>query len=304
MPAFVYLLLPVLFWSGNYVLGRVTVTQGIDPFTISFLRWGTACLILLPFAYQKLWNERQIIRKNLPLLVLFGWLGICNYNLFLYIGLTSTSVTNAVLLNAVVPIIILIAARIILGSKTSWIQNAGICLSTLGALEIVSRGNMNTLLHLKMSHGDLWIISAALSWAIYSVMIAKRPKEMSLIGFFGATALIGTFIQLPLFLFFGKTHLSSFDASNWATILYMGIFASLAAFLCWNLGVQKLGAATAGQFVHLLPVFSISLSVVFLGERLYAFHYIGIVLIFSGILVATVLNKKLMSVKNSKAPAN
>lgn len=300
MPAFVYLLLPVLFWSGNYVLGRFTVSEGIDPFSISFLRWSIACLIILPFAYKKVWAERAIIVKNWPLLLLFSWLGICNYNLFLYIGLTSTSVTNAVLLNAIVPVIILITARLLLGNKTNWLQNVGILLSTIGAIEIISRGSLDTLLHLTMSQGDLWIITAAISWAVYSVLIAKRPKGMSLIGFFTTTALVGTAIQAPLFFIFGTTALSDLSVINWGTLLYMGLFASLAAFLCWNLGVQKLGAATAGQFIHLLPVFSISLSVLFLGEQLQHFHYIGILLIFSGIFVATLLNKKLMQAKVAK----
>lgn len=292
MPAFVYLLLPIFFWSGNYILGRITVSSGIDPFSISFLRWSLACLIILPFAYKKLWLERHIIINNWPLLALFGWLGICNYNLFLYIGLTSTTVTNAVLLNSIMPVMILITARILLGSKTSWRQNTGILISTLGAITIVSRGSLETFLHLSFSPGDLWIITAAISWAIYSVLIVKRPKDMSLIGFFACTALIGTFIQAPLFFLFGHSSLADLSVSNWGAIVYMGLFASIGAFLCWNTGVQKLGAATAGHFIHLLPVFSIALSVIFLGENLLSFHYIGILLIFSGIFVATVLNKK------------
>lgn len=292
MPAFVYLLLPIFFWSGNYILGRITVSSGIDPFSISFLRWSLACLIILPFAYKKLWLERHIIINNWPLLALFGWLGICNYNLFLYIGLTSTTVTNAVLLNSIMPVMILITARILLGSKTSWRQNTGILISTLGAITIVSRGSLETFLHLSFSPGDLWIITAAISWAIYSVLIVKRPKDMSLIGFFACTALIGTFIQAPLFFLFGHSSLADLSVSNWGAIFYMGLFASIGAFLCWNTGVQKLGAATAGHFIHLLPVFSIVLSVIFLGENLLSFHYIGILLIFSGIFAATVLNKK------------
>lgn len=292
MPAFVFLLLPILFWSGNYVLGRMTVSTGIDPYTISFLRWSLACLILLPFAYKKLYQERHIIRQHWPLLLLFGWLGICNYNLFLYIGLTSTTVTNAVLLNSIMPVMILITARILLGNTTNWRQNTGIIISTVGAIIIVSRGSLDTFLHLTISKGDLWILTAAVSWAIYSVMIIRRPKDMSLIGFFTCTALIGTSIQAPLFLLFGETALSELTHANWGSIVYMGIFASIGAFLCWNIGIQKLGAATAGHFIHLLPVFSISLSVIFLGERLFSFHYVGILLIFTGIFVATVLNNR------------
>ena len=293
MPAFAYLLLPIFFWSGNYILGRITVSSGIDPFSISFLRWTLACLIILPFAYKKLWSERRIIANNWPLLALFGWLGICNYNLFLYIGLTSTTVTNAVLLNSIMPVMILITARILLGSKTSWLQNTGILISTLGGITIVSRGSLETFLHLSFSQGDLWIITAAISWAIYSVLIVKRPKDMSLIGFFACTALIGTFIQAPLFFLFGHSSLADLSVSNWGAIFYMGLFASIGAFLCWTTRVQKLGAATAGHFIHLLPVFSIGLSVIFLGENLLSFHYIGILLIFSGIFVATILSKKI-----------
>jgi drug/metabolite transporter (DMT)-like permease len=191
------------------------------------------------------------------------------------------------------PVMILITARLLLGNKTSWLQNTGILISTVGAIAIVSRGSLDTLLHLSISQGDLWIIAAAVSWAIYSVMIARRPKEMSLIGFFACTALIGTLFQAPLFFLFGHSQLSSFTVGNWGTILYMGVFASVGAFLCWNIGIQKLGAATAGHFIHLLPVFSIGLSVLFLGETLFSFHYVGIALIFSGIFVATLLNKKL-----------
>ncbi|MEO9273580.1 DMT family transporter [Marinomonas sp. 5E14-1] len=292
MPAFIYLLLPIIFWSGNYILGRLTVSNGIDPYTISFLRWSLACLILLPFAYKKLWQERKIIATNWPLLTLFGWLGICNYNLFLYIGLTSTTVTNAVLLNSIMPVMILITASFLLGNKTSWLQNLGIFISTVGAITIVSRGSLDTFLHLTISQGDLWIIAATVSWAIYSILIVKRPKEMSLIGFFTSTAIIGTLIQIPLFFLFGETQLTDLTNENLGIILYMALFASIGAFLCWNTGIQKLGAATAGQFIHLLPVFSIGLSVIFLEENLFRFHYAGILLIFLGILVATILHNK------------
>lgn len=297
MPAFIYLLLPILFWSGNYVLGRLTVSDGIDPFTISFFRWTIACLLILPLAYPKIWQDRSLIKQHWPMLILFGFLGVCNYNLFLYIGLTSTSVTNAVLLNSLMPVMILITARILLGSSTSKLQNAGILISTLGAIVIVSRGSLDTLLHLTISKGDLWIITAAVSWAIYSVMISKRPA-MNILSFFATTAIIGTLIQLPLYLLFSTSQLASLTTENWGAIIYMGIFASIGAFICWNLGIQKLGAATAGHFIHLLPVFSIFLSTLFLGERIEGFHGVGILLIFTGIATATILNQQV--IKHSK----
>lgn len=291
MPAFMYLLLPILFWSGNYVLGRLTVSNGIDPFTISFVRWSVACLIILPFAYQKIVQDLPLIKAKWPMLLFFAWLGICNYNLFLYIGLQSTTVTNAVLLNSIMPVIILITARMLLGTKTSTTQNIGILISTVGAITIVSRGSLDTLLHLTVSQGDLWIIAAAISWAIYSVLLVKRPA-MHILSFFAVTAIMGTCIQFPLFLLFSQSELGSLTQANWGAIIYMGIFASIGAFICWNAGIQKLGAATAGHFIHLLPVFSILLSTLFLGETIEGFHGLGILLIFSGIGIATLLKHK------------
>ncbi|SBS25029.1 putative inner membrane transporter yiJE [Marinomonas aquimarina] len=299
MPAFVYLLLPILFWSGNYVLGRLTVSDGIDPYTISFFRWSIACLLILPFAYPKIVADWALVRKHWPMLLLFALLGICNYNLFLYIGLTSTTVTNAVLLNSIMPVMILITARLLLGTKTSTLQNTGILISTLGAFVIVSRGSLDTFLHLTISSGDLWIITAAISWAIYSVLLTKRPT-MNILSFFAVTAMLGTCIQFPLFLLFSSTEVTTLTGANWGAIIYMGIFASIGAFICWNIGVHKLGAATAGHFVHLLPVFSIFLSVLFLGEQIESFHGVGILLIFTGIATATILNQR---VKQDKAQA-
>lgn len=291
MPAFIYLLLPVLFWSGNYVLGRVTLGTGLDPFFLSFARWSLACLIILPFAYKSLLKEYKIIASNWKMITFFAWFGVCNYNLFLYIGLTTTSVTNAVLLNSVVPVIILIAARILLSQKTTWLQNTGIIISTLGVVNIVSQGSLDTLMNLTVSTGDLWIIAAALCWAIYSVLLAKKPKNLSMLGFFASTAIIGTLIQIPITLLFSKQDISSITSTDMGVILYMSVFASIGAFLCWNTGIQKLGASTAGHFIHLMPVFSIFLSFIFLKERLYSFHIVGIILIFGGIFIATILNK-------------
>ncbi len=291
MPAFIYLLLPILFWSGNYVLGRITLETGLDPFFLSFARWSLACLFVVPFAYKALILERKIIAQNWKILTFFAWFGVCNYNLFLYIGLTTTSVTNAVLLNSVMPVIILITARLLLGQKTTWLQNTGILISTLGVINIVSQGTLETLLNLTVSTGDLWIIAAALCWAVYSVLIAKKPKNLSMLGFFSSTALIGTSIQIPLVFFFSNQDVSSLTHLDWLTIAYMSIFASIGAFLCWNAGIQKLGAATAGHFIHLMPVFSIFLSYFFLKESLYGYHISGIIFIFGGIFIATILNK-------------
>ncbi|TDO98263.1 DMT family transporter [Marinomonas balearica] len=290
--AYTFLLFSIVFWSGNYVLGRLTLSEGMDPYTLSFFRWFLACAFLLPFTYRTLVNERKILMQNLPLLTLMGVLGVCNYNLFLYIALTTTTVTNAVLLNSLMPILILLVARILLGARTSKLQNIGIAVSTIGATTIVSRGSLDTLLHLTITKGDMWVITAVTSWALYSVLLSKRPKKMSLYAFFTSTAIIGTLAQAPIYAIFGTQSILDIPDHNWLVLLYMALFASIAAFICWNKGIEKLGPATAGHFIHLMPVFSIALSIPLLGEQFHVFHMVGVAFILGGILTATILNKK------------
>ncbi|ADZ92478.1 DMT family transporter [Marinomonas mediterranea] len=296
--AYIFPLLSIVFWSGNYVLGRITLNQGMDPYTMSFLRWLLACAFLLPFTYKAILRERQIIKDCLPLLILMGGLGVCNYNLFLYIALTTTTVTNAVLLNSLMPILIMLVARILLGSRTSPLQNLGIAISTIGAAVIVSRGSIDTLLHLTITHGDMWVVAAVSSWALYSVLLSKRPKAMSLYAFFSVTAIIGTLIQAPIYLAFGTHSVAELTANNWLVLLYMASFASIAAFICWNKGIEKIGPASAGHFIHLMPIFSVALSIPLLGETLETFHLLGVIFILSGILTATVLNNRIQRIQN------
>ncbi|MCP4076642.1 MAG: DMT family transporter [Gammaproteobacteria bacterium] len=275
-----------LFWSGNFVIGRAFSTD-IQPLTISYLRWSTALVVILPFTLKSLVSQWSIIRANLPLLIFMGVLGVACFNTFAYLGLNKTSATNALLINSFIPILIILLSRIKPGIPITAAKFIGILISTCGVLLLVSRGEINNLLAFKINRGDLWVLLAAFVWATYSISLRWRPAELTAPAFLSFTMIIGVIILSPLF-WFNVLNEPPFVAStpNLAAIVYVALFASIGAFLFWNQGVKIVGAGTAGQFIHLMPVFGTIMAIVFLGEQLFWFHIAGAVAIGSGIYLS------------------
>jgi len=275
-----------LFWSGNFVIGRAFSTD-IPPLTISYLRWSTALLVVLPFTIKPLISQWSIIRANLPLLIFMGIFGVSGFNTLAYIGLQETTATNALLINSFIPILIILLSRIKPGIPVTPNKLAGILISTCGVLFLVSRGELDNLLAFRINRGNLWVLLAAFVWATYSISLRWRPAELSASVFLSFTMIIGVLVLSPVF-WFNLLDEPAFVVSpaNIMAIAYVALFASIGAFLFWNQGVKTVGAGTAGQFIHLMPVFGTIMAIVFLGERLFWFHIVGALAIASGIYLS------------------
>lgn len=289
---YLLLVLTTLFWSGNFVLGRALHTV-FTPFTLSFWRWAAALLILIPFVWNSLRQQGPLLRRYWPILLWLSLLGVVNFNTCVYIGLQTTTVTNAVIMLSITPVLIIALSFLLLRQTVTGWQMLGIALSLSGVLAIVSRGDPGNLLAQHVNSGDLWILAAVLSWALYSVCLRWRPLGLHPLNFQAATMMIGVLILTP---FYGwdLAH-EQFFTLNTATvisILYLALFPSILAYIFWNRAVAELGANRAGQFLHLMPAFGAVLAMIFLGERLYAFHAAGITLIALGIWLATVYGRK------------
>jgi drug/metabolite transporter (DMT)-like permease len=295
MPYFL-LVLTVLFWSGNFVLGR-GVHEAIPPVGLAFWRWLGALLILLPFALKPIIRQRQMIIGNLGLMTILGILSITNFNTFIYLALQSSTVVNTVLVNSMTPVFIFIISWFGFNDRITFRQGVGVGLSLMGLLWIITQGHLGVLLKLQFSVGDLWTLSAALSWALYSVLLKKRPAELNPIGFLAVIIIIGLIFLAPIYWRELSTgaRLSLTSTTIWS-VLYVALFPSVLSFIFWNKSVAIVGANKAGVFVHLMPVFSIILAFLFLGENLKLYHITGIILIFSGIFLTTV--KSLVLSKN------
>ena len=274
-----------LFWSGNFVLGRAVSGQ-IEPISLAYMRWCLALIIFLPFTFRAVLIQWSVIRENLAILVFLGVVGVAGFNTFAYLGLQDTSATSALLINSFIPILIIILSRIYPGTRITRSKLIGILLSTAGVIILISRGNWDSLLALEVNRGDLWVLMAAFSWAVYSIGLRWRPAELSAPAFLSFSMIIGVLVLSP-FYWFNLLHEAPIDfgVNNLLVIGYVAIFASIGAFLCWNQGVKIVGAGTAGQFIHLMPIFGAAMAVGFLSEQLFWFHAAGAFAIAGGIFI-------------------
>jgi drug/metabolite transporter (DMT)-like permease len=286
------LTLTVLFWSGNFILGR-GIRQLIPPVSLNFWRWIGALLILLPFGLTRILRKKDLYLRHWKMLALMSIPSIAIFNAFIYTALQTATAINTVLVNAMIPIFIALTAWLVFSDGLTLRQAAGVCISFGGLLFIVTRGDWSLLGELALSTGDLWTLGASLSWAVYSVMLRKRPKEMDPIAFLTMIVGFGLVLSLP-FYFWELKNQGGFalTPASLASLAYVALFPSVLSFIFWNYGVDKVGANRAGIFIHLMPVFSILLAILFLGERVRGFHAMGMLLIFIGIVLTTMPRRK------------
>lgn len=290
MNASPYLLLTLtaLFWAGNAVVARALHVL-LPPATMAFWRWVLALLLLLPFVLRPMYEQRALLRGHWMRLALLGVLGVGCYNTFLYAALQTTTATNGVLISSITPVLIVLVGRILFGVEMTRRQQAGILLSLLGVVGIVSRGELAVLERLDFNQGDLLLVGCAVTWALYTVLLRFRPVGIDTLAFLGAAVIGGILLlMLPLYLVeLASRRTAVWNAATGAGMAYFAVFPSILAYLFWNRGVRQVGANRAGLFLYLIPVFGIVLAIVFLGERLHLFHLLGAALIFTGIAVST-----------------
>ncbi len=283
---YLLLILTTLFWAGNFVLARA-IHLDMQPFTLAFLRWALALLIIAPWWLPRAWRLRQVLKDKLPVLFVQGFLGVACFNTLIYFGVQYTQASNAMLMQSAVPLMILLLGALLFGERASGRQWLGVILSLGGVLVLISRGQLEVLTGFAFNEGDLWIFLAMLSWSFYTISLRWRPAALDGLTFFGFSVLVGVLVLLPLMLWEQGGELAIPTTEPFLlTVLYMAIFPSILSFLFWNLGVERLGAPTAGLFIHLMPMFGLLLATVFLGESLGLYHLVGILLIFTGLYIA------------------
>ncbi len=293
MRYYILVILAVLFWSGNFIFGRY-ISSDIHPLQLAFYRWFFVLLLLMPYIllrYKNLWLQ---FKNNYLLLIIQSALGISGFNTFLYYGLQTTTATNALLINSSIPIIIIVLSALILKKHVTKVQLSGIILSTLGVIYLVLKGNIDNIIAFEFTKGDFWIIAACFDWALYSVLLKYKPKDLNAFEFFGLTTLIGTIILFFVFLFSEQQFSLEFISKGevFMALSYIIIFPSILSFYFWNISTAKLSANVTGQFAHLMPIFGAVMAYYVLGEVLHPYHFVGILLIGVGIYLSTFLKGK------------
>jgi len=209
----------------------------------------------------------------------------------------STTAINAVLVNSCIPVIIVIISWLIYKERLSVKQSVGVLISLSGVLLIIAKGDVGALQQFSFNQGDLLVLVAAVVWAFYSANFRNYPEGLHPITYQTGMMMMGLIFLIPCYLFELQT--GKHMLINTATILsigYVALFASVLAFICWTRAVREVGANRAGPFIHLMPVFSTILAIIFLDELLLPYHVKGMILVFSGIFITTFTFRK--QVKN------
>src|ERR1700720_1313403 len=283
-----YLLLsiPALCWAGNAIVGRLAAGH-IPPVTLSFLRWALAFFIILPFAWKHLRRDWGAIRAGLGTMIVLSITGIGAFNTLQYWALEHTQALNTLLLQSAGPLFVAVWSLLLLGVRLTLAQAFGIAVSLTGVLVILLHGDLSALADIQFNKGDVIFTVALAIFGLYSVLTLKRPKIHGL-SFVAFTFGCGAACLIPLWIWELLSHpVMRLDTANLLSLFYVAVFPSTLAYLCFNRGVQLIGANRAAPFFHVVPVFGSAMAIAFLGERPQLFHIIGFALVLTGVFVAS-----------------
>jgi drug/metabolite transporter (DMT)-like permease len=294
----VLLVLCNLFWAGNYVFGKYVISE-ITPLWITFSRWVLALFFLFPIAYYFEKMEWKSIKEEWLLLTSMGVLGIIGYNLLLYSALAYTTATNAALVSALNPGIIVLVSVFLTGERVSRLQAAGFFLSLTGVLIILTNGELSRLLQANYNQGDLLMLAAVLIWTAYS-LISKKIQTPPITATAVSSA-IAVLLMAPFAISQG-INFAAIKPLALGGILYIILFPSVCSFVFWNLSVKAIGASKCGVFLNLIPVFTAIISVI-LGERITLAQVLGGLSVFIGVYLTTGMLDRLL-IKEEKVTEN
>ncbi len=291
------LTLCVLFWSGNFIIGR-GIHEDVEPLQLAFFRWGGVAILVFPILVKNFSLIIKTIKNNFLILNLLSILGISAFNTILYVGLNYTKATNALLINSFVPIMILVMSFFILKISIKPIQLIGILLSTFGVIFLILQGELSSISSIKLNYGDIWVLTASFTWALYSIVVKFRPKELGDLEFFTTIVYMGLFWIILIYMFMGYSIVEdiSLAQKHYSAFIYIALFPSVLSYYFWHKGIKEIGANRTGQFTHLMPLFGSLLAYIFLDEQLSSYHLIGAVFIGFGIYLSLFIARK----KNDK----
>lgn len=290
---YLYAIAATLFWSGNFTVAR-GVTENIPPVTLAFWRWLTAVLILTPFAFKALIKNWTTIKSNIIYLTATSVLGVSLFNTLIYIAGHSTTAMNMSLIAITFPVFVIIFSKFIYKEIITLNKGLGILLVIAGVMLLITKGELSVIKNISFSSGDLWMLLAAIAFALYSLLIKHKPKQLGTRAFQISTFSIGLIILTPFYIWESLTtnfQIQSINQTTLYSILYLGIFASLFSYFLWGKAVELIGPTKSSLIYYTLPIFSGISAYAFLGEKIGIIHLVSMLLILIGVLTA-LYNKK------------
>jgi drug/metabolite transporter (DMT)-like permease len=285
--AHVMMLVAVLIFAVNYVIGRWAAGD-TPPYTLGFVRWTSGMLILLPFAWSHLRDDRDFIRRNWKLLCLAGFLMPFMGAGVTYVALTYTGAINGGVIQTSMPVMIVLLSWMFLKERTTGIQWLGIVVAISGVLYIVARGNPSSLLDLSFNIGDAILIGCNLGLAGYGVAVRKLPAGIHSLSLITVVCAVGALCHVPFFAYEMASGVQIvLSPKTFVSLAFVAIFPSVVAILLWNSAIGRIGPSRAGVYMYLTPVYAAIFAIPLLGESIGVYHVVGGVLIIIGVTLSS-----------------
>ena len=286
--AYLFLILTTLFWGGNFIVGKAASLFDIPPFTLNFYRWTFAWLILAPFTLKEIIAKKNYIISNIKLILILGITSITIFNSIVYYSLNFTQVISGVLMISTIPVMIIAFCWLLKIEKTNIYQIMGVIFSLLGVVFIITKADLSILLNLNFNKGDLWMVVAMFSWALYSALLRKKKLEISQLSLLQTIISAGLVFLLPAYLIeLLLGYKANINLPFILTLSYVVLFPGLASFILWIKGISIIGSNRSGIFLHLIPIFSTMMAIIIFKEKFMIYHLIGAILIITGIILSS-----------------
>ena len=285
--AYLFLFLAVLFWAGNFIVGKYASYYQIPPFSLNFYRWFFAWLILLPFTYKEIISKKNYILENYKFYILLGITSVTIFNSIVYYSLNFTQVISGVLMISTIPVMIMFISSILKIERTNIFQILGVICSFVGVILIITKANFDLLVNLDFNKGDLTMVVAMLSWATYSALLKKRKHELSQLSLLEVIITFGLIFLIQIYITeYSLGFEITLNKPFILVLIYVVLFPGLAAFICWIKGISLIGPNRSGVFLHLMPILSALMAMIIFKEKFMLYHLLGAFFILSGIILS------------------
>tara|TARA_Y100000816_G_scaffold262578_1_gene220358 strand:- start:1802 stop:2704 length:903 start_codon:yes stop_codon:yes gene_type:complete len=291
--AYIYLLLTVTFWAGNFIVGKFASYYNVPPFSLNFYRWFFAWLILAPFTLPEILKHKDYIKENFKLFLILGVTSITVFNSIVYYSLNFTQVISGVLMISTIPVMIMLFSSILKIEKTNVFQILGVLFSFTGVILIITKANFEILKNLDFNKGDITMVVAMFSWALYSALLKKQSHKLSQLSFLEVIITFGLIFLIPIyFIEYQIGYRITLEKPFIMILSYVVLFPGLASFILWIKGISLIGANRSGVFLHLMPILSAIMAMIIFKEKFMLYHILGAVFIVTGIVLS---NKKVLN---------
>ncbi|MDC1167170.1 DMT family transporter [Candidatus Pelagibacter sp.] len=284
--SFLLLFIQPIFMASNLVVARGGV-EFVPPISLAFWRWTIVFLILLPFTYLSLKRNYKIIQQEYKKLFFLGAMGCGVCGAFPFLAGQTTTVANMGIIYTSSPIFIILISALFFKEKITLTKVIGLVACLIGVFAIIIKGDLELLINLKFTIGDLWMLAAAIGWALYSIYLFYWKTELeifqrfTLVAFFGAVSLFPFYIGEEIY--FQRT---VFNNEFYLWTIFAAVSPGIIAFTLYTLAQKQLGASLTGFTLYIFTVYAAIYGYILFDEQLENYHYLGTVLVFFGVYLA------------------